>query len=116
MTYNPIPEPGTFNSCSATQRALDYHLKPEPAAPRHPPATERIFQVSHGISGAEALNHAASVLRCAAAAAYESADNLRGNERDMAFSVVHMLDIARTLLDRSLEDVTVGAGGKAENF
>ena len=115
MTYNPIPEPGTFNNCSATQRALDYHLRPEPPTPRQPTGTERIYQVSNGISGAEALNHAASVLRCAAAAAYESADNLRGSERDMAFSVVHMLDLARALVDRSLEDVTAGTGAKAES-
>lgn len=44
------------------------------------------------------------MLRCAAASAYESADNLKGNSRDMAFSVMHMINMARALLDRSLAE------------
>lgn len=44
------------------------------------------------------------MLRCAAASAYESADNLKGNPRDMAFSVMHMINMARALLDRSLAE------------
>ncbi|WP_404942817.1 DUF6124 family protein, partial [Pseudomonas protegens] len=43
------------------------------------------------------------LLRCAAATAYDAADNLRGANRDLAFSVVHMIDLAKALVDKSLE-------------
>ncbi|WP_375538568.1 DUF6124 family protein, partial [Pseudomonas chlororaphis] len=43
------------------------------------------------------------LLRCAAASAYEAADHLRGTRRDLAFSVVHMIDMAKALVDRSLD-------------
>lgn len=40
------------------------------------------------------LDHASELLRCASATAYESADSLKGSERDHAFSVVHLVDLA----------------------
>jgi hypothetical protein len=39
----------------------------------------------------------------AAAIAYESANHLQGASRDLAFSVVHMIDMAKAMVDRSLE-------------
>ncbi|WP_249582980.1 DUF6124 family protein [Pseudomonas viridiflava] len=53
----------------------------------------------------ETLIQVSDILRCASAAAYESGDALNGAKRDLAFSVVHLIDIARTRLDRSLEDI-----------
>jgi len=61
-------------------------------APPHTSLEETLIQVS-------------DILRCASAAAYESGDALNGAKRDLAFSVVHLIDIARARLDRSLEDV-----------
>ncbi|MEE5043404.1 DUF3077 domain-containing protein [Pseudomonas alliivorans] len=61
-------------------------------APPHKSLEETLIQVS-------------DILRCASAAAYESGDALNGAKRDLAFSVVHLIDIARTRLDRSLEDI-----------
>ncbi|WP_122532332.1 DUF6124 family protein [Pseudomonas viridiflava] len=61
-------------------------------APPHTSLEETLIQVS-------------DILRCASAAAYESGDALNGAKRDLAFSVVHLIDIARTRLDRSLEDI-----------
>jgi len=61
-------------------------------APPHTSLEETLIQVS-------------DILRCASAAAYESGDALNGAKRDLAFSVVHLIDIARTRLDRSLDDV-----------
>ncbi|WP_241153300.1 DUF6124 family protein, partial [Pseudomonas viridiflava] len=61
-------------------------------APPHTSLEETLIQVS-------------DILRCASAAAYESGDALNGAKRDLAFSVVRLIDIARTRLDRSLEDI-----------
>ncbi|KIQ28120.1 MULTISPECIES: DUF6124 family protein [Pseudomonas] len=61
-------------------------------APPHTSLEETLIQVS-------------DILRCASAAAYESGDALNGAKRDLAFSVVHLIDIARARLDRSLDDV-----------
>jgi hypothetical protein len=41
------------------------------------------------------FNDTESLLRCAKATAYESADSLRGEQRDHALSVVHLLEVAQ---------------------
>jgi hypothetical protein len=53
----------------------------------------------------ESLLHVSDLLRCAAATAYETGDSLNGPKRDLAFSVVHLIGMAKTELDRSLERV-----------
>ena len=57
----------------------------------------------HSDSPAHTLAHAADLLRCAAATAYESADHLIGKKRDLAFSVVHLIDLARGEVEKSLD-------------
>ncbi|MBC3374393.1 DUF3077 domain-containing protein [Pseudomonas sp. SWRI92] len=98
-----IPSDGTFPSfqdCPAAQRALDYYLKPSITDAQ---AEHRFFDVNRNISGEEALVHACDLLRCAAATANESARQLTGSSRDLAFSVVHMIDLVKVMLDRSLD-------------
>ncbi|WP_347901086.1 DUF3077 domain-containing protein [Pseudomonas purpurea] len=94
------PNLTSLKGCAAAQRALDYYLKP---AVSEFEVAERFFDVNQRVSREEALVHASDLLRCAAATAYESADNLRGASRDLAFSVVHMIDMAKAMVDRSLE-------------
>lgn len=43
------------------------------------------------------------LLRCAKATAYESADSLLGSQRDHAFSVVHLIEMARDKMDQMLQ-------------
>ncbi|MDI2143139.1 MULTISPECIES: DUF6124 family protein [unclassified Pseudomonas] len=93
----------TFTSpqgCAAAQRALDYYLKP---AVSEPEVEERFFGVNNNLSGEESLVHASDLLRCAAATAFKAADGLQGVSRDLAFSVVHMVDMARAMVDHSLD-------------
>ncbi|PTR21241.1 MULTISPECIES: DUF6124 family protein [unclassified Pseudomonas] len=85
---------------AAAQRALDYYLKPAISEEVTEP---RFFDVNRNISGEEALVHALDLLRCAAATASESANHLQGANRDLAFSTVHMIDMAKAMVDRSLE-------------
>lgn len=86
--------------CAAAQRALDYYLKPAAAEEA---GEVRFFDVNRNVSGEEALVHATDLLRCAAATACESAKQLQGCSRDLALSVVHMIDMAKAMVDRALE-------------
>ncbi|RRV03931.1 hypothetical protein EGJ27_23850 [Pseudomonas sp. v388] len=52
-----------------------------------------------------ALNHALEFLRCAAATAYELGDSLQGSKRDLAFASMHMMEMARVMVEQSLEVV-----------
>ncbi|MFK3972435.1 DUF6124 family protein [Pseudomonas sp. NPDC087358] len=55
----------------------------------------------------ESLAHVSGLLRCATASACESAENLTGVKRDLAFSVVHLIDMARAVVDRSLDQIDI---------
>ncbi|MGY2288571.1 DUF6124 family protein [Pseudomonas sp. SDO528_S397] len=102
----PPLQPGTpeedellfIRDSGAAQRALDYYLKEDP----HPPFDDALFAVKPGISDEEALVHASDLLRSAAATAYESANSNQGNARDLAFSVVYLIDMAKAMVERSL--------------
>ena len=85
---------------AAAQRALDYYLKPTVSEDMN---ESRFFDVNRNVSSEEALVHASDLLRCAAATAFESASHLQGANRDLAFSTVHMIDMAKAMVDRSLE-------------
>jgi hypothetical protein len=85
---------------AAAQRALDYYLKPAVAEEE---VEARFFDVNSNVSSEEALVHAADLLRCAAATAHESATQLQGTNRALAFSTVHMIDMAKAMVERSLE-------------
>lgn len=84
---------------AAAQRALDYYLKP---AVSEPEVDER-FSMSGAISVARKPWCMPDLLRCAAATAFKAAENLQGASRDLAFSVVHMVDMARAMVDHSLD-------------
>lgn len=98
------PVAASNKDCTAAQRALDYYLKPTVSvgSADAPALEDSLFEVKAGISGEEAMIHASDLLRCAAAAAYESAGSLNGTPRDLAFSVVYMIDLAKAMVDRSL--------------
>ncbi|MBX8532433.1 DUF6124 family protein [Pseudomonas cichorii] len=51
------------------------------------------------------LQHASDLLRCAVATAYETSDQLTGQKRDLAFSVMHLVTMAQGLVERSLSAV-----------
>jgi len=55
----------------------------------------------------ESLAQVSGLLRCATTTACESAENLTGVKRDLAFSVVHLIDMARAVVDRSLDQMEI---------
>lgn len=89
----------------AARRALDYYLKED----TEPVDDVAFFEANTHVSSEEALVHASDLLRSAAAIAYELANNKLGGTRDLAFSVVYLIDMAKAMLERPLQL----AGGKA---
>ncbi|OCR25716.1 hypothetical protein AFK24_07085 [Pseudomonas syringae] len=53
----------------------------------------------------ENLVRVSELLRCAAATAYETCDQLTGQKRDLACSVMHLVEMAQGLVERSLTSV-----------
>ncbi|MCU7647487.1 DUF6124 family protein [Pseudomonas piscis] len=93
----------TFSSLTskhAMRRAMDHPMEPPHGSINK---EEKFFEIRSSLSSEEAMIHASDLLRCAAATAYDAADNLHGPNRDLAFSVVHMIDLAKALVDKSLE-------------
>ncbi|NWA01922.1 DUF6124 family protein [Pseudomonas gingeri] len=87
-----VPDPPlqsvSFADAEATERAFAHY-----ELPRHPmrktplPNTEDI------------LNNLDSILRSAAATAYESADQLSGTPRQLAMASVHLIELAQSQVD-----------------
>ncbi|MBV6287051.1 DUF6124 family protein [Pseudomonas aegrilactucae] len=98
MTTPPFSELDS----EAARRALDYYLNPTPAMATTP--DDSLVIARQDLTAQDAAEHAADLLRCAAASAYEAASNLKGSQRDLAFSVMHMINMARALLNRSLAE------------
>ena len=58
--------------------------------------------MTHTHDHEQTLEHTNELLRCAIATAYASADNLQGLNRDVALAVVHLIQQARTAVDKLL--------------
>ena len=107
MTTRPYQLPGTaeteqlsgLRTSGAAQRALDHYLKDDVSAPL---PDECFFDIKPNVSHEDALVHASELLRSAAAAAYELASSRQGNQRDLAFSVVYLIDMAKAMVEQTL--------------
>lgn len=86
----------SLSNSDAARRALDFYLNPTPASD---PVNACWLVPRDDISELQATEHAAQLLRCASATAYESANGLQGMQRDLALTVVHMINMAKTVLD-----------------
>ena len=80
----------------AARRALDYYLNPNPTRPS---AQNRIWTLHEGVTAEQAQDHAIELLRCAAATAHETATHQDGSTRELTFALMHMIDMARALLE-----------------
>lgn len=56
------------------------------------------------------------LLRCAKATAYESADSLMGTQRDHAFAVVHLIEMAIGKIDRALQISSVAPSSESSQL
>ena len=71
-----------------------------------------LFSVKPGVRVEDALLTASEYLACAAATAYEVADNSSLEFRPLARSVVHQLDAARALIEVLIAQVGIVQTGK----
>ena len=67
-------------------------------------AEPAFFRANEGVSLEQALVQASELLRCATATAYECGDNLKGSQRDLAFLVMHLVQMVQTLVDKKSLD------------
>ncbi|EJN36970.1 hypothetical protein PMI38_03582 [Pseudomonas sp. GM84] len=80
----------------AARRALDYYLNPSPTRPSE---HNKIWTLHEGVSHQQAQEHAIALLRCAAATAQETAIHQEGTTRELIFALMHMMDMAKALLE-----------------
>ena len=104
----PVPDPpsnATRNDDlqrdrSALYRAIDFYLTGEqPSAPDE----LRFYNVSNDVSFEDTQLYIADLLRCASVTAYQCGDHLKGADRAMVYSIWHLLEIAKAMVDRSID-------------
>ena len=84
----------------ATQRALDYYLKP--SVSQHT-VEKKVFLVSSDVSQEEALVHASDYLRCAMVSAQGAAEHQQGAQRDLLVSLLFFIESSKQLVDRAID-------------
>jgi hypothetical protein len=84
---------------SALYRAIDFYLTgDQPASPDE----LRFYNVSKDVSFEDTQLYIADLLRCASVSAYQCGDHLKGADRAMVFSIWHLLEIAKAMVDHSI--------------
>lgn len=93
----PIPDSSLNNPVldqSVIERALAHYLPADVLAEGKPVTPSPHLEAS--------LLHALDFLRCAAATSSELGEALSGAQRSLAFSSMHMAEMARVMVERSL--------------
>ncbi|WP_194790607.1 DUF6124 family protein [Pseudomonas sp. UFMG81] len=81
----------------AARRALDFYLNPTPTAAE---LQRSLWTLREGVTREQAHEHAMALLRCTAATAQETGAHLQGTTRDVVFAMMHMVNMARALLEQ----------------
>ncbi|CAM3157477.1 hypothetical protein BZK31_23415 [Pseudomonas floridensis] len=69
------------------------------------PASSGLFSINENLGAEDALNHASDLLRGIIATAGESADCSQTAMRDMTLAVVHLAQMAKILVDGSIDSI-----------
>ena len=88
---------------AATDRALNYYLHD------HKPAREvgtTTYAIHDSVNLEAALAQASDLLRCMVASASEAGNGLSGHTRHLVLSVMHLVELAREHVDKSLDGLT----------
>ncbi|CAM3689921.1 hypothetical protein CCOS865_01990 [Pseudomonas reidholzensis] len=89
----------------AARRALDYYLNPTPDRPN---LDNKVWALQPGVTHLQAYEHALGLLRCAAATAHETACHQDGMAREVTLATMHMINMARSLLEHKKPGHTEG--------
>ena len=85
---------------AATDRALNYYLQNH--KPVRPMGTA-MYAIPDSVNSEAALAQASDLLRCAGACANEAGNGLSGQPRDLMMSVMHLVELAKGYVDKSLD-------------
>jgi hypothetical protein len=85
---------------SALCRAVDSHLGGGQAPA---PGEMRVYNISDDVTLEDAQLYVADLLRCASVTAHQCGDHLDGADRALVFSVWHLLEVAKAMVDRSID-------------
>ncbi|WP_434559108.1 DUF6124 family protein [Pseudomonas sp. Z4-20] len=106
VTPNP-PEPETDPKKlqEATDRALDYYLKPEQNKPRNKQPSDPLFTVVDGIDTESLLANLSETLASADAMINDLAFDLEGSRRQVALGILQLIELSGLLTNRMLDNV-----------
>ena len=85
---------------AATERALNYYLQGHKPVR---PLGSALFAIPHSVNSEAALAQASDLLRCAGACANEAGNGLSGPARDLVLSTMHLVELAKGYVDKSLD-------------
>ena len=88
---------------AAADRALNHCLHGH--LPSRPISTA-MFAIPNSVNSEAALAQASDLLRCAGASASEAGNGLSGHTRHLVLSVMHLVELAREHVDKSLDGLT----------
>ena len=91
---------------AATQRALDYYLKPSVTQRCN---EQKVFNVSDDVSQEEALVHASELLRFALTYSQSGSGNVQGPHLDLIRGMAHFVEMAKDLIDKTVDKQKVPA-------
>ena len=94
----PDPPRDQAKDRAAFNRALDHYLPTDPPQP-----STNFYAISDEISFEDSLLYTADLLHSASATALDCGEHLPGTQRAKVLAVWHLLEIAKTTVDRSIE-------------
>ncbi|AIR91321.1 DUF6124 family protein [Pseudomonas cremoricolorata] len=87
----------------AARRALDYYLNPTPSSTS---VDNTPWAVREDATPEMVDAHVMNLLRSAAATACDSASHQQGNVREVMYALMHMINMARSLLEQKHAQLT----------
>ncbi|MGY2327451.1 DUF6124 family protein [Pseudomonas sp. SDT2931_S440] len=94
----PDPPRDQAKDRAAFTRALDHYLPTDPPQP-----STNFYAISDDISFEDSLLFTADLLHSASATALDCGEQLQSPERAKVLTVWHLLEIAKAMVDRSIE-------------
>ena len=89
---------------AAADRALNYYLQDHKPIRHVDTAT---YAICDSVNFEAALAQASDLLRCAGASASEAGNGLSGQPRDLMMSVMHLVELAKEFVDKSLDGLAM---------
>ncbi|MBA1378322.1 DUF6124 family protein [Pseudomonas brassicacearum] len=86
----------------ATERALDYYLKPQQAKPKEEPPADQLFTVVESIDAESLLANLSENLASANAMISDLAFDLEGSRRHVAMGIQQVIEVSELLANRAL--------------